>query len=250
MATASYMNSRKQYHRPQGLLLSNNPGTLDSGFYVPEGYEFGIYDEQAERFVDPDWMVLTDNNRREISLSYDRIEERKRMVNGRMRSIHVADKLKISCTWEVVPSRAFDFPQGLGSSPYYTEAAIDASGNWSTATRPSGAYDGIVSGGLNPDPPPTYFRSWNDANFRFTTDGGAGGADMLLWYKTHPGSFYLFLAYDNFHNFNTSGEQDMWGKLRRYNERVEVFFSDFSYTVQKRGQRFDLWNVSLSLEEA
>lgn len=237
MADLTYMLNRKQYARPQGMLFSNNPGTLDSGYYVPEGFEFGVYDTSSQRFIEPDWMVLTDDNRKEISLSYDRIEDRKRMINGRMRSIHVADKIKISCSWDMVPSRAFDFPNVSNEgSPYIAAVRDSVTGEWTETTTKAGDY--------------TVFNSWSDVNARFTTDGGAGGADMLLWYKNHPGSFYVFLAYDNFHNFNTSGEDAMWSKLTRYNERVEVFFSDFQYNVVKRGQRFDFWNVSMSLEEA
>lgn len=249
MANATYMLNRKQYNRPQGLLFANNPGTLDSGYYVPDGYEFGIYDPTLDKFVNPDWMVLTDDNRKEISMSAERIEERKRMINGRMRSVHIADKLKISCSWDMIPSRAFDFPNVSNPESIYASAAISSNGQWSEVTSVPGEYDGTEGGGTNTDPPPTIFRAWNDADFRFTTDGGAAGADMLLWYKNHPGSFWVFLAYDNFHNFNTTGETEMWNKLRRYNERIEVYFSDFQYNVIKRGQRFDFWNVSLSLEE-
>ena len=39
--------------------------------------------------------------------------------------------------------------------------------------------------------------------------------------------------------------------INKYNEIIEVFFSDFNYSVVKRsGLNFDFWNVSLTLEEA
>ncbi len=39
-------------------------------------------------------------------------------------------------------------------------------------------------------------------------------------------------------------------KLAQYNEVVEMFFSDFSYDVVRRGgTNMDLWNVDLKLEE-
>jgi hypothetical protein len=85
--------------------------------------------------------------------------------------------------------------------------------------------------------------------FEFTTDGGAGGAEILDWYNKNNGSFWVYLAYDNYPNFGN--EEDSYNKLNRYNEIIEVFFSDFSYSVVKRGgTNFDLWNISLSLEEA
>ena len=43
MATAAYMSGRKRYARPQGILWSENPGTLQNGIYVPEGIEVGAY---------------------------------------------------------------------------------------------------------------------------------------------------------------------------------------------------------------
>jgi hypothetical protein len=39
--------------------------------------------------------------------------------------------------------------------------------------------------------------------------------------------------------------------LGHYSEIIEVFISDFNYTVVKRGgNNFDLWNISVTLEEA
>jgi len=39
MATEEYMAGRKQYKRPQGLLLANNPGYISNGKRIPEGNE-------------------------------------------------------------------------------------------------------------------------------------------------------------------------------------------------------------------
>ena len=139
------------------------------------------------------------------------------MVNGRTRSVHVADKLKLSTSWDMIPSRAFYGPQ---------TTAITQAGD----SRGNENYNNLPATG------------------RFTTDGGAGAADMLRWYKEHPGTFWVFLAYDNFHNYDS--EVDPWENLGRYNERVEMYISDFSHSVVKRGGLFDFWNVSISLEEA
>lgn len=248
MTDATFMRNRKKYFRPQGLLFSNNPGIVaphaSGGYYAPEGYEFGSYNVTTEEYVEPDWMVLTDDNRKEISLSFERIEQRKRMINGRMRSVYVGDKLKLSCSWDMIPSRAFDMPQ---------QQAVDSTtGLMTTETVPPGTPSSTSAGlpAVNQDPPPTMLRSWNVEPYKFTTDAGAGGADMLRWYKEHPGPFWVFMAYDNFHNFDTlADDNNPWAKLSRYNERVEMYFASFDYNVVKRGQRFDFWNVSLSLEE-
>lgn len=215
MVDLTYIQNRKRYTRPQGLLFANSPGTVDSGYYVPEGNEFGT--TNGGEYLSPEWMVLTDDNRKEINLSFERIEQRKRMVNGRTRSVHVADKLKLSTSWDMIPSRAF---YGPATTAIIQEGDDRGDENY-TAMAPSS---------------------------RFTTDGGAGGADMLRWYKEHPGTFWVFIAYDNFHNYDA--ETDPWEYLGRYNERVEMYLSDFSHSVVKRGGLYDFWNVSLSLEEA
>lgn len=51
-----------------------------------------------------DYIFLTDDNRSDVAVSIDRIEHRKRMINGTMRTYHVADKKSFSCTWTDVPS--------------------------------------------------------------------------------------------------------------------------------------------------
>jgi hypothetical protein len=58
----------------------------------------------------------------------------------------------------------------------------------------------------------------------------------------------MFLAYDNYSNFGSDAAA--FNNLGKYNEVVEVFFSDFNYSVQKRGgSNYDFWNISVTLEE-
>jgi hypothetical protein len=81
---------------------------------------------------------------------------------------------------------------------------------------------------------------------KFTTDGGAGGSELLSWYENNTGSFWVYLAYDKPENFSSN----KYSRLSEYNQVIEMFFADFSYSVQKRGgSNHDLWNVSLTLEE-
>ena len=93
MATAAYLATRKKYARPQAMIFAD-AYTLDGSKYVPAGTEF------------QDFIVLSDHNRRDLSLKPDRIEQRKRMINGRMRSVWLADKLKVSTSWQDFPSRS------------------------------------------------------------------------------------------------------------------------------------------------
>jgi hypothetical protein len=212
------MSGRKQYQRPQAMLFANNPGTLTNGYYVPNGYESGTNALQIEDSSLADsFIILSDDNRGEISFSNNRIEKRERMINGRMRSYHIADKLNISVQWNMLPSRSYaanpNFDTTTGLSPY--EGA-------------SGRRTGV--------------------DLEYTTDGGAGGVELLDWYNQNTGSFWVYLAYDNYKNF--ADTDNPYGHLAKYNEVVEVFFSSFDYSVQKRGgTNYDFWNISLSLEE-
>ncbi len=212
----TYMQRRKKYNRPSAMLWSENSGTLiedptsttvpKKKIYIPSGFEVGANTDDIDdpQMIDQ-FLMLTDDNRSPLDFSDERIEKRERMINGRMRSYHIADKMKLSTSWSMIPSRSHsDVP------------------NFDPST-------GIP------------------ANKAYTTDGGAGGADMLEWYDAHKGSFWVFLAYDRKGIFK--GLPDSYDHLRQYNQLIEMFISNFTYSVEKRGTNFDYWNVSVTLEE-
>jgi hypothetical protein len=212
MATEAYMIGRKKYKRPQAMMWSDNSGTLINGLFVPNGFEVGSDpgSETDESLFDQ-FLILSDDNRSSLEFKPTRIETRKRMVNGRMRSYHVADKLTISTSWDMLPSRSYhlrpDFSQQDGKSEYY-----------------------------------------NNRSLEYTTDGGAGGVDILDWYENHKGPFWVYLAYDKHSVFGDTN--DAYSKLAQYNQIVEMYISDFSYSVVKRGgTNYDFWNISVTLEE-
>ena len=151
MTTSTYLAGRNKYGRPQAMLFSDNPGVLDNGFYVPQGTEF------------EDFIILSDHNREKIDFRPNRIENKVRTVNGRMRSYHIADKLNISTSWKLLPSRA------SSAEPFIDQESGQT------------------------------FIGPND--LAYTADNGAGGVDLLNWYENHQGSFWVFLAYDKLTNF-------------------------------------------------
>ena len=153
MTTSTYLSGRNKYGRPQAMLFSDNPGTIDNGFYVPQGNEF------------EDFIIVSDHNRDAIKFKNNRIEEKVRTINGRMRSYHVADKVNISTSWKNLPSRAAS-----------AELVIDQESG-QTLIGPN--------------------------DLAYTADGGAGGVDLLNWYENHQGSFWVFLAYDKLTNFES-----------------------------------------------
>jgi hypothetical protein len=195
--TATYMNARKRWARPEALLFADNSGTLSDGIWIPTG-------EEGTNFI-----IVSDHNRQPLSLTQTRIEDRKRMVNGTMRSYHTADKLTLSTSWNRLPSRsnseavAYDENTGLPITTGYTE---------------------------------------------YTADGGAGGVDLLSWYEDNPGAFWVYLSYDKFRINGT--ENYSTERLQSYTQVLQMYFASFDYTVEKRGgSNYDMWNVTLSLEE-
>jgi hypothetical protein len=206
------MTGRKRYGRPQAMLWSNNDGTLSGGAYIPEGYEVNSDASSGDLNA---FLILSDDNRSAIQMGSQRIEKRERMINGRMRSYHIADKLTISVSWDLLPSRA-----------YYQDP------NFITDTESENE-------GKSP-----YHKGYNT---EFTSDGGAGGVEILDWYENHKGPFYVFLSYDKYDEFGK--DNAAYGHLAQYSQVVEMYFASFEYSVEKRGGTHDLWNISVTLEE-
>jgi hypothetical protein len=231
MANLTYMAGRKKYRgRPQGMLWSDNPGTVTQvegkTYYIPIGNEANSFDgfNSSE-----DFLILSDDNREAIAFKNNRIERRQRMINGRMRSYHIADKLTIDTSWTNLPSRS-----------HSDVALFDPSGK--TLLRNKGERS------LGDEVENETESKWTTKQSQeFTTDGGAGGAEMLEWYESHQGTFWVYLSYDKYTNFKSDDYQ--YQNLSAYSQVVEVFFADFSYTVEKRGGSYDFWTISVSLEE-
>jgi len=101
MADSVYLGGRTKYARPQAMLWSDAPPEISNGLYVPAGFEVNAATSGS------DFLILSDHGRKDISFKPERIEKRERMINGRMRSYHIADKLTISTSWDMLPSRAF-----------------------------------------------------------------------------------------------------------------------------------------------
>lgn len=208
MANAQYFVGRKKYSRPQAVAWSNNPGTLTGGIYVPTGQEIGADPELTEGGRD-EFIILSDHNRSELSFTLNRIQQRQRMINGNMRSYHIADKVEISMNWTNLPSRAYNrFPNfdSTGASTY--------------------------------DNQPT----------AYTADGGAGGVELLNWYEYHRDPFYMFLAYDKYNNFGTgeSARDHLVEYNQLFHVYISDFKYE---VLKRGNGNHDLWNVSVVLEE-
>jgi hypothetical protein len=76
---------------------------------------------------------------------------------------------------------------------------------------------------------------------------------MLEWYENHKGPFWVLLSYDKYANFDNGtvdGNNLARQKLDQYSQAIQMYISNFNYSVIKRGaSNFDMWDVSVSLEE-
>lgn len=209
MSSSSYINGRWNLQglpkRPQAIAWAKTWGKKDthhtiSGatMLVPDGVEY------------EDFIILSDHNRQPIEYSCERIENRKRTINAKMRSYHIADKLRISLSWDMLPSRAFNKDPLFGSNGKPTASDL-------------------VS---------------------YTVDGGAGADEIRNWYYNNPGSFWMMIASDRYNNMLDENKDPQFNRLSEYNEIVEVYFASFDYTIVKRGRNtYDFCNVSVTLEE-
>jgi hypothetical protein len=50
-------------------------------------------------------LYITDDNRSPLQVAPIRIESKRRMIDGTMRSVHIADKMTFNTSWEALPSR-------------------------------------------------------------------------------------------------------------------------------------------------
>lgn len=95
----------------------------------------------------------------------------------------------------------------------------------------------------------TFNLSWNmlpSRSFvngsRVVADGYASASDLMAFYQDVTGEFQMTLYADNGGGTSLSPGQ-VFGV---YN----VFFDSFDMEIEKRGSKFDFYNVSLGLEQA
>jgi hypothetical protein len=209
MATSTYMTGRKKYGRPQAILFSDNPGTLTLDVNnKPIWTPIGMEVNSSGSLSSNDSFLILSDHNRQA------IDFKPTRIEKRERTIN-----------------------GRMRS-YHIADKMTLSTSWSDL--PSRAFDS------NPqfDNEGTFSESLKS----YTVDGGAGGNELLDWYNSHTGSFYMFLSYDNKNVFGT--DSNSYQHLGQYQQVLEVFFNDFSYNVKKRSNTLDFWDVSLSVEEA
>jgi hypothetical protein len=137
----------KTWLRPSIIILSEHkPVTTDNGV----NWSFNEGSDPGEL------LYLTDDNRSALQVSPLRIESKRRMVDGTLRSVFVADKNAFSTSWTNIPSRARD--------------------NWDGATR-------------------EYISEYERRKSTVSALYGAG-QDIKSWYERYHSDFWIMLVYD------------------------------------------------------
>ena len=214
MATVDYMLGRKKYGRPQAIMFSENPGTLKND---EDGSPFylPVGFERGQLLTDPSDLLRA--NRFLILSDHNRqpMDFKPTRIEKRERTINGRMR-----SYHIADKMTFSTSwNDIPSRAFSTKPNISTTGE---------VADGVVM---------------------HTVDGGAGGSEQLDWYNDYKGSFWMYLSYDKRPVF---GDAPLaYQQLHKYQEVIEVFITDFSYTVNRRGNgTYDLWNVSMSLEEA
>lgn len=209
MASNQYLSNRQRWARPQAVLFADNPPVFVDGKALPPGYELSSNVTNLNT-TNNGFIILSDHNRDPISIAQTRFEQRQRMANGQMRSYYIGDKININLSWNLLPSRAYAI------NPNF--AQVDGS-----------------SGLTNTDS-------------EYTADGGAGGAEILAWHQNHRGPFWVYLSFDNFATYGYDNAS--YGNLADYTQFSLMYITSFNYSVEKRGaNNYDMWNISMTLEE-
>lgn len=178
----SALGLSKKYLRPAMIIFCESEPVLgELGWDLTGGIEGSSF------------LYITDDGRDPVSVGIERIENRQRMANGRMRTYHVVDKKTFSTGWTDLPSRSTDESRDYISELQRTELT----------------------------------------NF-------AAGQEIKSWYESIVGDFWVLMVYD------ASALEDSVSQVEKYN----VFFESFDFSVTKRGQHNDLWDVNISLVEA
>jgi len=240
--TKEYMNGRKKWARPQAIVWCDD-FTLDiDGNFIPAGYETGSDPENLSiKDLEQSFIILSDHNRSQINITNERIEQRQRMANGTMRSFFIADKLSVDTSWSMLPSRSFkDYPN-FNNEDTNPSPTVDTTGSPQLFAQPDSDPEGQ-------EIPAVPYGSKLYPQEQYTADGGAGGGELLSWYENHTGPFWVLLSYDKYATFGN--EEDARQRLGKYSQAVQMYISNFNYSIVKRGgNNFDMWDVSVTLEE-
>jgi len=89
----SYGYLQEKYSRPSLIIFTEDKPVE------------GVGSRAGKWDLGTNYLYLSDDNRSDLAIAFERIEHRQRMINGTMRSYHIADKKTYSTSWKRLPSR-------------------------------------------------------------------------------------------------------------------------------------------------
>lgn len=283
-SSSTYISGRKRFTRPQAMLWSDNSGSIANGIYYPLGIEnedFIILSdhnrkemhitkqriETRQRMVNATMRSYHIDDKIVISSSWEDLPSRsystissfdssgKLITESKIGTFSAGEQtVTVNNNVNIIVGM-YAYGRGIGNNAIVTSVFNNtitlSSPNMSNSPYPNPNYNPNLPAG--PQNPQNINATVYFSPFEYTVDGGAGGVQILDWYETHPGPFWVYLAYDKYNAYKVSNEfvADSFNHFNIYNEIKLMYFSSFDYTIVKRGiDNFDFWNIDLTLEEA
>jgi len=201
-----------------------------------------------------DGNVITDGNRADLQISYERIEARERMASGRLRVNYIDSKMKISTSWTNIFSDNSTV-DGYKGAAYLRDLYEAKRGNSFpvvvTAKNISSTVSTTIGATSNNAalPQSTIYVASTSG---FTVPGylsvrsGTANASYELIYYTGTGSTSFTGCTGSSSGTLYTGKEVVQAGT---SETVTMVFSSFEYTVVKRGLDRDIVSISIELEE-
>jgi hypothetical protein len=115
--------------------------------------------------------TLSDHGRSPLSISVERIEDRRRMVNGSLRINHVANKYRISCSWEALPTLDSRTVDGFKGAAFIRNLHDTTGGG--TFTVVVAARDGAAGAGAS------FTKTMTFSSFDYEVEKRGTGFDLV-----------------------------------------------------------------------
>ena len=210
-----------------------------------------------------DGKVITDGNRADLQISYERIENRERMASGRLRINYIDSKMKLSTSWSNIFSDNTTV-DGYKGAAYLRDLYDSKMGNSFpvvvTAKNVSSTVSTSITGNSNNTSLPQS-TIYVVSNTGFTVPGyisvksNTGNSMYELIYYTGTGGTAAGTGASgpSFTGCTGSSSGTLYSGSEVVqagtSETVTMVFSSFEYTVVKRGPDRDIVNISVELEE-
>jgi len=234
-------------------------------------------------------LTLSDHSRSPLNLDYDIIQKEQRMANGTMRKYVVSKKKTFSCSWSMLPTKSSMIVDNKANAKLMKEYYEKYCAAPLRLSLYHGRNSSSISSISNPSPHISSFSAnvtslganltWVASNatsysISLTASGGTQtfnlGSASSLYLDSNPENGVLVdgTQYTATLTASGSGGQTLSNPLiftantvgvvnatitplvvSSFPEIYDVFWSNFSYEIEKRYVDFDYWNVTAEFTE-